>query len=124
MKRDLDLVRAVLLAAEAHDSPLATRLTIPGYSQEQIDYHCQLLADAGLLDRCEWKPAPGAMPTIMSGTRMTIRLTWQGHEFLDASRENRIWQAAKARVEQAGGFTFDLLKAVLTELVKQQMGLG
>lgn len=52
MKRDLDLIRAVLLAAEAHDSPLATHLTIPGYSQDQIEYHCRLLADDGheLLD--------------------------------------------------------------------------
>lgn len=122
MKRDIDLVRAVLLAAEAHDSPLATRLTIPGYSQEQIDYHCSLLADAGLMHMADWKPSPGAMPSIMTG-RSTIRLTWQGHEFLDASRENRVWQAAKARVEQAGGFTFEILKTVLVDLVKQQIGL-
>ena len=43
-----------------------------------------------------------------------ISLTWQGHEFLDAARNDTIWRKAKKKVlETTGGLAFDVLKAAL-----------
>ncbi|MCF6156804.1 MAG: DUF2513 domain-containing protein [Candidatus Brocadia sp.] len=51
MKRDMDLVRQILLAIEAHkDMKQKIKLEIEGYSEEQIMYHVKILADAGLIE--------------------------------------------------------------------------
>ena len=118
MKRDMDLVRDILLAVEEHDDdrfrPL--ELDIPDRPQPEVSYHVMLLADAGLIDaadlsspnRLDWRPR---------------RLTWAGHEFLEVARNNSIWSRAKQRVTQStDGLAFDLLKSVLLALAKESLG--
>jgi|GEM_PF-7061885 len=47
MKRDIDLVREILLALEEHDHGYAPKdLEIRGYSKEQIGYHVWLMGRA------------------------------------------------------------------------------
>ena len=48
MKRDMDLIRAMLLAVEEHPSGFAPKIELQGYTQEQINYHAYLLGEAGL----------------------------------------------------------------------------
>ena len=51
MKRDMELVRQILLAIEAHkDMKQKIKPEIEGYSEEQIMYHVKILADAGLIE--------------------------------------------------------------------------
>jgi hypothetical protein len=51
-------------------------------------------------------------------------LTWQGHEFLDASRDESFWNKAKGKLAGVtGGIGFELLKAVLLSQAKQQLGI-
>jgi hypothetical protein len=46
-------------------------------------------------------------------------LTWQGHEFLDAARDESRWNKAKKIVmEKGGAITFEMLKQLLLELMK------
>lgn len=50
MKRDMDLVRKILFALEARNSPKAVFvLPIEGYDELTVKYHLLLLAQAGLL---------------------------------------------------------------------------
>jgi DNA-binding transcriptional ArsR family regulator len=115
MKRDLDLVRELLLALEAAE----TSLTVPalaGYSGELVSYHFLLLRDAGLVTLDERGPP--------HRRKSGYRLTWEGHELLDAAREPHRWQKAKSLIEAAGGVTFDVLKTLLTDLAKQTLGLS
>jgi hypothetical protein len=51
------------------------------------------------------------------------RLTWQGHEFLDSSRDNNVWNKAKEIMAKTGGFAFEIAKPLLIILLKQQLGL-
>jgi hypothetical protein len=52
------------------------------------------------------------------------RLTWQGHDFLDAARSDTLWEnAKKLTLEQTGGLSLDLLKAALLSLGKQALGV-
>ena len=117
MKRDMDLIRAMLLAIEAETSGWApNELEIPGYTQEQIKYHAVLLGEAGLADVCDI--TTGDCPAAIVN-----RLTWAGHEFLDASRENQIWNQAKDKINKIGGASIGIWVALLTELIKKKLGL-
>ena len=45
------------------------------------------------------------------------RLTWNGHEFLDAIRSDTIWQKTKSSFLSKGlSMTFDLVKSVAVEV--------
>jgi len=120
MQRDIDLIREILLAVEKKESPKGWMdLQIEGYSKEQISYHVKLLKEAGYLeakdlgtrdrDGYDWRP---------------INLTWQGHDFLDAARDNRLWNKAKKHFgNKIASISFELLKAFLVSLGKQELGL-
>ncbi len=118
MKRDMDLARQILL--ELEKAPYDGRLLIvdiADYEEEAINYHVLLLAEAGLIEAKDLSSLDGAewVPT---------RLTWQGHEFLDAARDQSRWNQAKRTISERGGsLTFDILGGVLTQLMRQAVGL-
>ena len=115
MKRDLDLVRALLLALEECENWVAVP-KIDGVPGEVVAYHLQLLIDAGYLVAAE---KGRARVNYQSG----YRLTWEGHELLDSARKKDRWQKAKGLVESAGGVAFDVFKTLLTDLAKRELGL-
>lgn len=118
MKRDMDLIRAMLLAIEADEHGFVSKIEIPNYTQEQINYHAYLLGEAGLANiidmTCNESESPQAL---------VRSLTWVGHEFLDSARENNIWNQAKDKIDKIGGATLPIWTALLTELIKKQIGL-
>ncbi|MGA3094330.1 MAG: DUF2513 domain-containing protein [Dehalococcoidales bacterium] len=117
MKRDMDLIRQMLLAIEAEPSGWAPdKLEIPNYTQEQINYHAVLLGEAGLA-------IVGDISTGENPAAMVSRLTWAGHEFLDASRENQIWNQAKDAIAKIGGASIPIWTALLTEIIKKKLNL-
>jgi hypothetical protein len=65
----------------------------------------------------------------MTGAGLSLRgfiyrLTWEGHEFLDAARDDTRWKRAWTIVrEKAGSVTVDVLKQVLTSLMKDALAL-
>jgi len=120
MKRDMDLVRTILLQVEekAGDPRGWVELAIPGHPETEVSYHVMLLKEAGLLEAqnlssshgYEWKPK---------------RLTWAGHEFVDAAKNDTIWNRTKETVREKGGsITFDLLKNLLLKTASAFFGLG
>lgn len=119
MKRDMELVRAILLALEARDhfSP-STAIEIEGYEEHEVGYHSLLILEAGLAEGDE-TTTRGSGPTAL-----LIRPTWEGHEFLDAAREPSVWGQAKDVVRKAGGASLGIWVAVLTDLVKRRVGLA
>ena len=120
MKRDMDLVRAILLAVEEHDHGFAPdELEIDGYTQEQIAYHASIMIDGGLVEGIDQTTGGSESPEA------AIRhLTWAGHDFIAAAREPTRWNQAKEAVKKVGGATFAVWTAVLTELVKKNLGLS
>ena len=113
MKRDMDLIRKILLAIEAHpdygkwDVPLA----FEGYSEEMLNYHLTLLLEAGLIEAKK-----GHERWIANG------LTWAGHEFLEASRDDSRWEKVKRLVlEKTGSLSFEMIKLALIEAMKSSL---
>ena len=114
MKRDLDLCREILQALEAHpDRWHANRPMIEGRPPGEVGYHLDLLAEAGLVAFVH-RP----------GDRYRYGLTWAGHEFLDAARDNTRWNRAKRILaEKTGGLSFVVLQELLVSLSRTAVGL-
>ena len=114
MKRDFDLIRLILLEIER--TPTygdSVDLQLDGYNDDQVTYHIALLSELGLVT--------GGKRVIGSPTWFGIRLTWDGHEFLDASRDNERWAKAKSIAGKLGSVTIAVLREILTELLKAQL---
>jgi Hypothetical protein (DUF2513) len=50
MKRDMELIRELMLAIESRDGDDNTDLEPTGYDESQIDYHLELLIEAQLAE--------------------------------------------------------------------------
>lgn len=122
MKRDMDLVRTILLAVEeGRDGFQGKGCTpeMPGQSLENIVEHLEIVIDAGLLVAEVQRSMGPYRPTIH-----IERLTWEGHEFLDAARQDSLWNQAKEKMlESTGGLSLSLLKELLVQQGKQALGL-
>ncbi len=115
MKRDPDLIRSILLALESNQKPeevmTAKRLKLDNWSEDEVNYNLLLLLEAGYI---RGKDASTDNRTIVYVTR----LTWDGHEFLDAARDDGRWEKAKSAISKVGGWSFDVAKTILVELAK------
>ena len=114
MKRDMELVRKILLETEAAShSPIEwIVLNIEGYDPACISYHVKIMKEAGLIDaenlttlsHFEWQPKS---------------LTWEGHEFLDAVRNETVWAKTQEVVKSKGGsVSFEVLKELAIQTFK------
>ena len=73
---------------------------------------------------CEANLAINMIPTPHGRmfSNVPINLTWEGHDFLGLSKNDAVWNQAKNKVmERAGGLSLDLLKGVLSGLLKKQL---
>ena len=117
MKRDMDLVRKILINLEGESSGYAPQeLSIEGYTEEQIGYHVLIMIEARLLEGQEVTDLGSPCPV-----GMVTRMTWHGHDFLDACRDETRWNKAKGVVGKIGGATFEVFKQVLTQLMISQV---
>lgn len=115
MKRDMDLIRQVLLEMEKQSfEDSGTFLKFDGYSDEEVSYQVMLLDEAGLIQA---QNLSGGSDLVW----VPMRLTWQGHEFLDAARDDTRWNKAKDAMAKAGGFVFEVAKSLLIDYMKQQL---
>jgi hypothetical protein len=118
MKRDMDLIRKVLLEIEGCTGDDIRNIRIDGYSHDQIAYHVYLLHDAGLIEANILYGMGSVKPTNYA----IFRMTWAGHDFLDACRDEGMWQKAKSIIgEQVKSAPFDVLKTVLVNLIESQV---
>lgn len=117
MKRDADLIREILFQVEASPTTEdSIGLNFEEHDLDQVSYHVLLLHEAGLIvavnegtgygEDENWKP---------------IRLTWHGHEFLDAARDERRWGKVKKVMTKTGGLAMSVVEHLLIELVKDQV---
>ncbi|MHB9075683.1 MAG: DUF2513 domain-containing protein [Desulfobaccales bacterium] len=121
MKRDMDLIRQILLAIEAYPESDAydLKLSFPAYSEDEVSYHLKLLLEAGMIDaKC--------LQAYEEPDEWAIRgLTWTGHEFLEASRDDSRWNKAKKIIlEKTGSLSFEMLKLILLDLMKRAISGG
>lgn len=120
MRRDDDLIRKLLLAIEETDEP-PDSIKIEGYEELIVNRHLELLEEAGYI---EATPLRSAMPPYLMAVHVE-RLTWDGHDFLEAARNETVWKKARERIKSfGGGVSFAVLKTILIEVAKEELGLG
>ena len=114
MKRDMDLIRRIVLATAA--LPYEDSLNqLDGVPEEEFVMHVIWLKEAGMIEAI-------AMDGRGSHARYAHinRLTWAGCEFADAIQSDTIWEKAKKDVIRPGlSFTVDVLKDWLKSEISQ-----
>lgn len=115
MKRDMDLVRQMLLATEAKAA--GTPITkMDGIEHMDFVQHVIWLQQAGLITG---SAALGMNPPE-SSYALIQDLTWNGCEFVDAMRDDTLWSRAKAKFMRPGiSFTLDIVKDWLKAEITQ-----
>ena len=121
MKRDIDLIRQMLLFIEESDVP-PNSLGVEDFlgangKAAVIALHLSLLADAGFIEVMKPKNADWEDCTVK-------RMTFAGYEYLDSIRNDGIWHNVKAKIGELGGVTLDMVKELAVEAAKQHFGLS
>ena len=107
MKRDKELIKAMLIYAEECDRvPVITPEILPDMFHdvplENLVRHGQLMIDSGLIKGDS------------SRNGVTVKaITWDGYEFLDNARNTKVWNSA---LKAAGGMSWGVFERVLTAL--------
>lgn len=114
MKRDMELVRLILLKIEEeYRSTTIYNLNISGYDMETVAYHCKILNEAGLLSDYSAQYADGKIWGFETGP-----LTWGGNDFLDKIRNNSQWGRIKDAIIQKGlPLAIETIKTISTAFV-------
>jgi len=90
---------------------------LEAYSGKEKAYDAALLIEAGFVKG-------SIVPDRRGGVRgaSMSRLTWEGHDFLDAARNDTIWNKAKEKVLKPGlSWTFSMLLEYLKAEAHAQM---
>jgi len=113
MKRDIDLLKDILLAVEKKPTPTGwMSLAFDDVADDVVSYHVKLLHEANLIeakdlstkDGFDWKP---------------VALTNDGHDFLDAAKDNTRWNKLKAWLKEKGAdISLEAIKSYLIDLLK------
>ncbi len=86
MKQDIRLFRKILAAIQSNKQTIMSHPDVPGYSEETISRHIELLHAAGYLD------VSGAPTETSRGRKYLIRdLSVQGHEFVGMILNEPVW---------------------------------
>jgi predicted transcriptional regulator len=118
MKRDLDLIRQILQILEEDPSPVMKSVKVENRSDDEINYHLDKLIEAGYIS---------TKPLSVAGQNKIhtqITLTWNGHEFLNASRSDTTWEKAKEKAAKiVGEVPLSVIMEILTAIIKANLGL-
>jgi hypothetical protein len=111
MTRDMDIVRKLLLRSETANGQVSVNDPVE-------TYHVRIMIDAKLIEGRISEEITADAPRHS----YIHNLTWAGHDFLDAARNDTVWRTAKEKILKPGvSWTFDLLKETLKALAKQQL---
>jgi len=121
MKRDMDLLRSILIKVESCEDPsgLDRMPAVEGYDEAEVSYHMTLLHDAGLVKALVSDESGAPYPEFLQ-----INLTWDGHEFLSVAKDDSVWKKAREKfLIPVTKITFDLLLGYLKGMAKEKFGL-
>ena len=122
MKRNLDLLRNIILFLEENlkygHSLNSTKLydNFKDYEESEFLYQVFLLGDSNFISLRDESGHDYKLFYI-------DYITSKGQDFLDSFREKEIWNTAKEKVKNIGGFTLDLLVETGKEYLKQKLSL-
>lgn len=118
MKRDLDLLRDMLLVIESIEAKSQRVINIETFyhlcsDSYTVSQHIRLLLDSGFIE------ADGPLYNGDAADFYITRITSSGYDYLDSVRNPGIWAATKAKLQTLGGSaTLEIVKTIAIDLVK------
>lgn len=97
MKRDMELIRTILLNVENDKYQYGQRVHVDGVSDQTCAYHVALMVEEGLVVGNVLKT--GSSPYAAA---QIDRLTSEGHDFCEGIRQATIWNKVKKDVLKPG----------------------
>ena len=120
-KRDMDLVRTILLGVEKDGTPALRQMpVVDGVDKSIVAYHIQMMLEAGLVSAID-------ASSISAKNYLEISLTWEGHEFLENIRDPEVWRKTKAGAAKVGSFSLRLISDIARAAIAakaQSLGLA
>lgn len=110
----MDLIRKILLEIEKSDDIINPKeINIEGFTRQEISYHIELLHDAGFIEGIDLNSKDGYL-------WFAKKLTWEGHEFLDAIKNENVWNKIKQKSSnELSTFPLKVISSVAIELTKE-----
>lgn len=114
-----DCVRDVMLFVEEnleYDNVLMTSFIqehLSDYSIEDINYTCKKLSEAGYLK----------IDVDMLDTITVIKMTYDGHVFLDNIRDNNVWAETKSKISKIASVSLPIIQQVASQLICNKLGI-
>lgn len=119
-KRDMDLIRLLLIDLEGEE-----KTDLSKYDKDRIAYHYQLLIDAGFVKGEVHWILKRMSQEYTAGAISLQYITWQGHEFLDNARNEKVWRKALNTIsEKVGSGSLQILTGLLQAYLQQEVGLS
>jgi hypothetical protein len=118
VKRDMELARDLLRQVETGDHFNGTEgydvtaFDHGDHSSEEVAFHLAMLIDANLLKG-----------TLVYDIPVVTRLTWEGCEFLDNTRNPDVWKTVKEQAQKLGGAGIAVLGELAKAEIKKRLGL-
>lgn len=116
MKRDLELIRKIMLKMEDAPTGAAPEMELEGYSPMAVGYHCYLIVDAGLAAGLD----ASTVRSQGSPEWIVTHLTSRGHDFAEAARDEGRWKTA---LQKAGAMALPIFIETLVGYVKSKIGM-
>ena len=119
MKRDMDLVRQILIdLSESNNSLPASAFTTDKWDEKTVGYNMVIMGEAGLIQVTR-KGALGNPYWYVCAEH----ITWEGNEFLSAIKLDSVWSKVKKKVAKTvSDAPIEIFKSLaiqaLSELIK------
>ena len=95
MKRNMDTIRSLLLWMEEQETDMFVYFERPEMPDEETTRgHMKMLISGGFVD---------------VSNKHTLRMSWDGHEFLDKVRDPEIWRQTKEGASRIGSWSVKFL---------------
>lgn len=129
MKIDQDYLKKLLETCEAAPAPIfdIDELQAAGvdFDTDQFVFHMNILNDLGVIERDDGEPGFGLVRGIdkhMSWAAVPLRLTAQGHQFIEALRNKEVWATLKRDFKDASVSTlWDVSKRLLEGYTRKKI---
>lgn len=123
MKRDWELCRTILRLTEElpEDKDCVDVFgssELEGFTRTLIGYHVSLLQEAGLLEARDVRDRDNRWDLY------PMYLTMAGHDFLEATRNENVWNKTLAAVTSKGGsVTLEIVKEIALTYLRSEFGI-
>ena len=118
MKRDMNLIRHLLAFVEEQPAgAVIQQVSVPdGTDAATVGEHIDLLIEQGLIE--------GQVIDVNAPAFVIQRLTWEGHDFLQAIQNEKVWKKILGKAKELGGsMTLELAKELGKKYLMEVAGI-